>query len=325
MDRQTTWVLLLVTAFLAVACQPLPTQSPTAVPDAIGTTPLETAAEPTMTAVSEATPMPTPAPLAALVNGQTLLLEDFEQAVAQYQADLQSRGLDVASAEGQEELARAREWILNAMIEQILIEQAATAAGVVVSDADVDAYMQKLVEEASGQEALLAKLAEQGETYEGARRDVRAGLIGMAMTEQIIAAVPQTTEQVHARHILVDTPEKAQDILSQLRGGGDFVVMAQAHSLDISTKDVGGDLGFFPRGILVAPEVEEAAFGLQPGEISDVITSSLGYHIVQVIEREPAREVSAENLRLLQGRAVEEWAASLWSTANIERYVDATP
>ena len=280
-----------------------------------------------MTSAPTAEPQPTPTsePLAALVNGQPLPLAVYEEALSQYAADLQARGIDPNSPEGQAEMSRAGEWILNVLIEQILTEQAAAAAGVVVSEAEVDAYMEMLVNENNGQEAFLAKLAERGETYESARREVRAGLIGMAMTDRITAGVPQTAEHVHARHILVDTPEKAQNILAQLRSGADFVALAQAYSLDASTKDTGGDLGFFPRGILLAPEVEEAAFALQPGQFSDVITSSLGYHIVQVIERDPARQVSPENLRLLQDRAVQEWVEGLWAAAQIERFVGTTP
>jgi parvulin-like peptidyl-prolyl isomerase len=101
--------------------------------------------------------------------------------------------------------------------------------------------------------------------------------------------------------------------------------LARTYSQDTSTRDSGGDLGFFPRGILVAPEVEDAAFALQPGQSSGVVTSALGYHIVQVIERDPARSVNAENLRLLQDRAVQQWIEQLWSQAAVERFVETAP
>ena len=145
------------------------------------------------------------------------------------------------------------------------------------------------------------------------------------MTKRVVEGVPATDEHVHARHILVDTMEEADRILAQLQASADFGTLAQAYSQDTSTRDNGGDLGFFPRGILVAPEVERAAFDLQPGQFSGVVTSVLGYHIVQVVERDPARPVTQDNLRLLQDRAVQEWVEGLWSQAEVERFVETTP
>jgi parvulin-like peptidyl-prolyl isomerase len=280
--------------------------------------------EPTSTATP--TPSPTPeAPLAALVNGQPLYLADYERALGQYEADLLARGIDLNGSDGQAEMEQARPWVLNVMIEQILTEQAAAEAGIIVSDADVDAYMEDLVDETGGQDAFLVKLAERGETYESAWEEVRAGLIGMAMTQMITEQVPEAIEHVHARHILVDTPEEAESILAQLQRGADFATLAKAYSQDASTKESGGDLGFFPRGILMAPEVEEAAFGMEPGQFSDVVTSSLGYHILQVIERDPVRQLIPENLRFLQDRAVQEWIEGLWAQAVVQRFVETGP
>jgi parvulin-like peptidyl-prolyl isomerase len=252
-------------------------------------------------------------------------LADYERELGRYEASLVSRGIDPASPEGQENLTQARDWVLNVMIEQVLTEQAAAAAGVSVSDEEVDAYMQEMVAENGGQEAFQAKLAEWGETYEDAWHEVRTQLIGMAMTQRVIEKVPAEAEHVHARHILVDTPQEAERILAQLQAGADFANLARTYSQDTSTRDSGGDLGFFPRGILVAPEVEEAAFALQPGQSSGVVTSALGYHIVQVIERDPARSVNAENLRILQDRAVQQWIEQLWSQASVERFVETAP
>ena len=105
-----------------------------------------------------------------------------------------SRELDPDSPEGQEEMDQVRPWILYVMIEQILTEQAATAAGVIISDAEVDAYMGELAEENGGEEAFLAKLADRGETYESAWHEVRAGLIGMTMTQRQARTVDNTCQ-----------------------------------------------------------------------------------------------------------------------------------
>ncbi len=280
----------------------------------------EAAATPT------ALPSPTPEPpKAALVNGQPIYVTDYERELGRYEASLMARGIDPASPEGQQNLAQARTWVLDVMIEQVLTEQAALAAGVTVSDAEVDAYMQMMIEEVGGEEAFQARLEEWGETYEEAWQEVRAQLIGMAMTQRVIDSVPTTAEHVRARHILVDTPQEAERILAQLQAGADFAALARAYSQDSSTRESGGDLGFFPRGILVAPEVEEAAFALQPGQFSGVVTSSLGHHIVQVVERDPARPVSPENLRFLQDQAVQKWIEGLWAQAEVQRFIETTP
>jgi parvulin-like peptidyl-prolyl isomerase len=263
--------------------------------------------------------------VAALANGQSIYLADYERELGRYEASLLSRGIDPNSPEGQENLAQARAWVLNVMIEQALTEQAAAAVGVVVSDAEVDAYMQMMIDENGGEEAFRAKLAEWGETYEDAWREVRAQLIGMAMTQRVIESMPTTAEHIHARHSLVHTSPEAERILAQLQAGADFAALARTYSQDTSTRETGGDLGFFPRGILVAPEVEDAAFALQPGQSSGVVSSALGYHLVQAIERDPARSVSPENLRLLQDRAVQEWIEDLWAQAVVQRFVETMP
>lgn len=312
--------LLAVVACTACETTPLTPTYPTPVQTPSGVTP------PT-TVVAPDTPIPaaTDAPLAALINGQPLYLADYERELGQYQADLSARGIDPNSQEGQAEIAQARGWILEWMITEALIEQAAVAAGVSVSDAEVDAQMQQIVTENGGEEAFQAKLAARGETYEDAWRKQRRAMIVAAMNQRISDAVPEVAEQVHARHILVDTQEEAERILAQLQAGADFATLAGAYSQDPNTRDSGGDLGFFPRGILTAPEVEDAAFSLQPGQSSGVVPSLLGYHIVQVVERDPARPLSPDDRRLLQEQALQQWVASLWSQATIQTFVEVAP
>jgi parvulin-like peptidyl-prolyl isomerase len=324
------WICLVAGLFLSLAtlaCGTTPTEAPppsaTPVAQPASTTPPDTPADPTATSVP---PSPTSErPLAARVNGEPVYLADYQRELERYKDSLKAQGIDLNSQQGQERVDQARGWILNVMIEQVLTEQAAEQAGVQVSDAQVDQYMQDMVAESGGEEAFRAKLQEWGETYEDARREVRAQLIGMEMTQRVVADVSESTEQVHARHILVDTKEEAQHIRSQLEAGADFAALAKAHSLDKSTRENGGDLGYFPRGILVASEVEEAAFSLQPGQFSEVITSPMGFHIVQVVERDPDRAIGAENLQLLREQAVQKWVESLWSQADVQRFVEGAP
>jgi peptidyl-prolyl cis-trans isomerase D len=109
----------------------------------------------------------------------------------------------------------------------------------------------------------------------------------------------RTPERVHARHILIKTVDKsdaekkqlltkAQDLLKQVKNGGNFADIAQKSSEDTGSAAKGGDLGWVVRGQML-PEFEKSVFTLKPHEISDIVTTSVGYHIIQDLEREPAR------------------------------------
>jgi parvulin-like peptidyl-prolyl isomerase len=263
--------------------------------------------------------------LAALVNGKPIYLADYERALGQYEADLPLRGIDPSTAEGQADLARARSWILDFMITEELIVQAAEKAGIVVTDEEVDAVMAEMIAENGGEEAFQAKLEGWGETYEIHREKERRGLIVMQMSQRIAESVPPVAEHVHARHILVDTEEEAQRLHDQLESGADFATLARTYSQDPNTREAEGDLGWFPRGILTVPKVEEVAFSLAPGQYSEVVPSLLGYHIVQVVERDPDREVGSDNLHLLQERILQEWVEGLKAQADIQVFVDTAP
>ena len=130
----------------------------------------------------------------------------------------------------------------------------------------------------------------------------------------------QVKEQVRARHILIAVPEgadaktdaaakaKAEDLLKQIRGGADFATLAKANSDDPGSKASGGELGFFTRGKMV-PAFEQAAFALQPGQTSDLVKTSFGYHIINVEEKKPEHtktldEVKGDILPVLQQQKV---------------------
>ena len=117
----------------------------------------------------------------------------------------------------------------------------------------------------------------------------------------------QTPEQRHARHILFkveekDGPEvdktkaaKAADVAKQAKGGVDFATLAKEYSEDAS-KSTGGDLGFFSKGQMV-PAFEEAVFALQPGEVSEVVRTQYGYHLIKLEAIKPARTQNLEEVR----------------------------
>ena len=140
------------------------------------------------------------------------------------------------------------------------------------------------------------------------------------MVAQIVESVPQVVEQVHARHILVASQAEAEDVQAMLASGADFATLANQVSLDISTRLAGGDLGWFPQGYLRLPQVDQAAFALQPGEISGVVESELGFHIVQTLERgEHLADVDVQ--RWLREQAVQGWLDQQRENAAIELFI----
>jgi peptidyl-prolyl cis-trans isomerase D len=128
-------------------------------------------------------------------------------------------------------------------------------------------------------------------------------------------------ERVHVRHILIKTEgksdaekkvllAKAQGLLQQLKGGADFAELAKKNSEDSGSAEKGGDLDWLVRGQTV-PEFEKVAFALKPKEISDIVTSPYGYHIIQLLEKEaphvkPFEEVKAGLLDELRKQSVTE-------------------
>lgn len=105
--------------------------------------------------------------------------------------------------------------------------------------------------------------------------------------------------KVRASHILVETEEKAKEVLEKINNGEDFHALAGKESIDTATSVKGGDLGYLVKGMI--PEFDDTIFSLEPGEVSDVIASDYGYHIIKVEERlekyEDAKDHVLEDLK----------------------------
>jgi len=143
----------------------------------------------------------------------------------------------------------------------------------------------------------------------------------------------RTPERLHARHILLSTTNKpkdeipkiqakAEDLLKQIRGGADFAQLAMKNSEDPGSAAKGGDLGWVVRGQMVK-NFEDTVFALKPKEVSNVVTTEYGFHIIQVLEKEPARlrpldEVKTEIATTLRGQTVFDQMQNLADQARAE-------
>lgn len=275
---------------------------------------------PTETAVPQ-TPTPT-APLAALVNDEPLLLATFEAELARYEQAQAELGGDPNATSYQTV-------VLDALIEQLLIRQAAAAQGIVVTEEMVNQEMVELESVAGGSENFTAWLEANRYSEAEFRQVVADGLIQEQIITAVTADVPFAVEQIHARYIQVDDLNLANTLFAQLQNGDDFATLAQIHSLDRITGENGGDLGFFAAGSLLVPEVEAAAFALtEPGSFSEVVTAvnrdgNPVYYLVQLIERDMERPLDIGVRAILLQQSFEAWLDNLWQNANIVRLVES--
>ena len=304
-------VMNVIAVLVVIALAGCGTPNPPPVPSGTGT------AAPSPLGTAAATPVPsvpTAEPLAAQVNGQPITLGAYERAVARCVAAEMALGHDATQVN-----CEAR--TLDELIERVLIQDEARKLGLGVTDDEVIAQVDQMKSESGAAKFDQWLRDNQYATESELREDLRAQILGGKIFQQITGSVPSFAEQVHARHILVATEADAQNLLALLQGGADFEQVAEQYSLDESTRVTGGDLGFFYRGLLTVPEVEAAAFNLQPGEISGVIQSARGYHIVQVVERDPQHALNPEDLQRMRQQAFERWLAELWSQAKVDKYV----
>jgi len=265
-----------------------------------------------------------------------------------------------------DEYLKARDEAMDSLINQELLYQEGKKAGLEPKDADVDAEVAKVKQNFPTQEAFNQVLKMQGLT-----EDKFIAMVKRVMTMRDIIklkiqplANPVTDkeiqdyyeankskfsepEQVKARHILIrispnaseqekiDAKNKIESILKEARNGADFAELAKKDSQDPGSAQQGGDLGYFARGQMVKP-FEDAAFSLQPNQISDVVETEFGYHIIRVDEKKPGKQLTLEEVqdRIKEAltnveidKALAEWLKPIKESASIKILIknEATP
>lgn len=176
----------------------------------------------------------------------------------------------------------------------LLIKVMDKAVGDNTAEEDAQAEVATAMANFGGEEAFTQSISQYGFSSVGEYQDAlhmqfllqEAVEQRMNITDEDIAAYYESWEpEINAAHILVDDEQKAKDLIQQINEGADFATLAQENSTDTASGQQGGDLGYFGRGAMVA-EFEEAAYALEPGEVTqEPVKSEYGYHIIKMIDK----------------------------------------
>mgnify|MGYP000095741857 CR=1 FL=1 len=251
-------------------------------------------------------------PIVARVNGEEITQTAFDRAVARNSLLGATTSYDAFA-----------DLVLNTLIEQAIINQAATQMGIVVTEDEISAEIAELRALVLDDVAWQSWLTEnQFETEAEYRLITRDSLITQKVQAQIIQPVVGSVLEINARHILVDEIGLAQSLATLLRNGdAEFGQMAAEYSKDVTTRENGGDLGWFTADVLIVPQLAEFALSLPLNTISDPFLTELGYHIVEVLETRTRAASDSESVQESRNQ-FETWLNSQYTVAVIERFLN---
>jgi peptidyl-prolyl cis-trans isomerase C len=310
------------------------------------------------------------APGSAPANAQPVPPEKLPAVVAKINGQEIKKDALLAEAERMQQQFAARQGqrvpatqdfyrrILDGMVAQQLLLQEAQAQGVTITDAELAAQIEPL-RKRMGEDKFKQALTTENMTEDKFRQEIRKNAVvekllaskvvsGVKITDQDVKTFYDQNQQefkrperARLRHILVRVDQnasaddkqkarqKADGLLARIKGGEDFAKVAQEASDDPGSKPRGGDLGWVAPGQTVEP-FEKAAFALKPNEISPVVESRFGYHIIQLQERHaadtaPLEEVKERVSQFLKskqaGEAIEAHVKVLRSKAKVETFI----
>ncbi|TMJ09523.1 MAG: hypothetical protein E6G98_09295 [Bacillati bacterium ANGP1] len=278
--------------------------------------------------------------VAATVNGEVIYINELNE---QVDTLAKQYGLDPSTADGARQRAEVSRVVLDQLIEQRLVLQEARRQSALPTETQIEDQLQEIKRNFPTQRDFELALAQRNLTLAELKDRLRTNL---AVRNLMVKVAPVTvtdaeieqyfrehrsefdrSEQVHVRHILLDDENQARLVLAKLRRGEPFGDLARQYSKDPGSREQGGDLGFVNRGQLVS-EFEQAAFALQPKQISDIVKTQYGYHLIQVLERRPPQPATLEQARdqirrvLVSSRqeaAFQEWVKKIKAQAKISR------
>ena len=260
--------------------------------------------------------------IAATINSEVIYASELEREIT---AVARQYNIDLNSEQGRKQRDEIARVVLDQMIEQRLILQEARRRNALAGEQQVDAAIEDIKKNFPSEAEFQLALDQRGLTLNDLRDRLRTNLTVQNLQAQVSKATVSEDEirkfyqdnrkeydrpeQVRVRHILVESDAEARFVLARLARGEKFEDLAKQLSRDPGSKEQGGDLGFVARGQLV-PEFEQAAFALQPGQVSKIVKTQYGYHVIQGIQRQAAQpntlaEVREQIRRQLLGKKQE--------------------
>jgi parvulin-like peptidyl-prolyl isomerase len=262
-------------------------------------------------------------PLAARVNGQGIGLRAFEREMAQFLAALEASGADLQGENVQAEMPQFRRQVLDRLIDDVLVQQAAVELQLTISGEEIQIRVSEEISQSGGLDWFEGWLQETGQTRIEYERDVCQDLLRQAILDRVTAGITGTMEMVWARQIVVASVEDAWAALTRLASGEGMAEVAKEISLDEWTRDLGGDLGWLPRGLgWIAPEVEDAAFSGKPGQVQGPFQVGDRYVIIQTLDHQANHPLDPDTREALRAIAFEQWLAERRGAAEIEIMID---
>ena len=152
------------------------------------------------------------------------------------------------------------------------------------------------------------------------RRMVEASVLTDKLGIEFQKQVPKTAESAHYRQILLSSEAAAQAVRDELAKGGDFAALAKDKSLDSSTKDKGGDVGWIPKGVL-PPSIEELIFALDPKELTNIPVAQ-GMYVIEMLAKDDKHEVDASQKSNLATGAFKDWVAGKQNSITVVNSMD---
>jgi parvulin-like peptidyl-prolyl isomerase len=235
----------------------------------------------------------------AYVNGEAITFKEFEQ---------------IKASVGMAGLVADDSMVLEQLINQKLIIQEAKALGITVEPEEFNTTLSAyFAQTGMTKQEIVSMLESQGISFEDFEHDVLERLIIYKYINQTIMPKVDTDdgalleyytsnieaffvpEMVEASHILVNSSELAEELLARLVAGEPFAELAQQYSTDISA-EMDGWLGWFAYESMI-PSFSEAAFSLQPGELSDIVQTQFGYHIILLLNRTESATIEFDDVK----------------------------
>ena len=258
---------------------------------------------------------------AALVNGVAIPMEQYTKEVNIQVARVSQQGRQVTD----DQLAALRNDILGSLIEREILYQQSQKVGIQVTDQIVDDQLAAIKKRFPSETEYKTALSKMNLSEDEVKVQIKRGLSIKELIDQQIASKVVITdeeskayydknpqmfkqpEQIKASHILIKVDAKAdeakktearkkiEEVQQKLKDGGDFAELAKEYSEGPSNTK-GGDLGYFRRGQMVKP-FENAALALKPNEVSDVVETRFGYHIIKVYDTKPEQTLAYADVK----------------------------